>query len=313
MPQAVLLGDPACFEIRSGANPHTRDRWGRRKKVDPALANSQWLYFKSVLESFGIRIYVVPPVKGLPGLVFPANAGFRFEQRFFLSNLHSGRAGEKEHYRAILERIFPSVEEFPAPLRFEGEADFFPVGDPSGDPRKAVHLFTSGRLEKRRWIFRFGFPPYRRVYGFRSDRAALPALQEIVGKREIIPLELVDEAHYHGDTVLCPFGPREEFLLAYLEALSPDSQVILRRRFGDRLVPLSREDGSAFAANSFQVETSYYGREEKLLLMPDGLTTAVYEEVRSRGVIPYPVDLSEFLRKGGGALKCMLLNLGEIF
>lgn len=235
MAQQVLLGDPTHFRIRSGANPHTRDSWGRRKKVDLPKAVAQWLQLKSVLESHGVRIHVVPPDPGLPGLVFPANAGFRHGDAFYLSNLNPGRAGEREYYREILDslgfsiRDIPSPDPFERPLPFEGEADFIPVGDPSGDPAKTVYLFTCGPVERQKWAFRFGIPPYRRVYGFRSDRRTLPLLESIVQPREVLPLDLVNEAHYHGDTVLYSFGPHREHLLVYLNALSKDSQAVLRR------------------------------------------------------------------------------------
>ncbi|MBI1953716.1 MAG: hypothetical protein HYS41_06310 [Candidatus Omnitrophica bacterium] len=315
MRQTVLLGDPAHFRIKSGANPHTRTRWGRRKKVDSGLALRQWQGLKEALEGHGIQVRVLPAVKDEPGMVFPANAGFLFGKSFYLSNLNPARAGEKEHYRRFLTSLGRAVRDLPSEFSFEGQADFFPVGDPSGDPEKQVHLFTHGRIETRvpglrpGTRFRWGIPPYRRIYGFRSDRKVLPVLQAIVGKREILDLELIVEAHYHGDTVLCPFGPHREYLLAFLEGLSDDSRSALRARFKDRLVPLSGEDGRRFAANSFQVDAPYFGEEVPVLLMPDGLTNGLYETIRARGVIPCPVDISEFLDKGGGAVKCLLLDL----
>lgn len=306
---AVLLGDPACFHIRTGGNPHARDAWGRRKRIDLPRAAAQWNQLRSVLEHHGVQVRVIPPVADLPGLVFPANAGFRHGNVFYLSNLNPGRAGEKEHYRRILMELGLDVRDLPVPLPFEGEADFIPVGDPSGDPGKIVYLFTAGRIERPRWVPRLGIPPYRRVYGFRSDRRLLPVLESIVHPREVVPLELVDEAHYHGDTCLCPLGPRQEYLLVYLKALSAGSQAVLRRRFGGRLIPLGDSDGRSFAANSVQMMTEYFGQMKSLLLMPDRLTEGLYQKVRSLGVIPCPVDVSEFLEKGGGAVKCMLLNL----
>jgi N-dimethylarginine dimethylaminohydrolase len=311
MSHAVLMGHPGAFAIRSGANPHTRDFFGRRKKVNRELALDQWNQLKETFEALGLRVEVVPPVEVLPGLVFPANAGFRYGDTFYLSNLHSGRAKEVEHYRAVLEKLTLKIEKFPSSHRMEGEADFFPVGDPSGDPQKRTFLFTSGKLEQQRWEFRPGFPPYKRIYGFRSDRSALSALQQIV-KEEILPLELSQEAHYHGDTVFYSFGPNREFLLTYLDGLTPASQQLLRRKFGDRIVPLSPEDGKAFGANSFQADTVHYGKKQHMLFMPDGLTLRAYDDVRARGVLPHPVDVSEFLGKGGGAIKCMLQDLGEI-
>ncbi len=312
MRQAVLLGDTAFFRIKAGANPHTRDRWGRRKQVDLKNAIAQWRVLRATLESHGVRVHVIPPVEDQPGLAFPANAGFRYADTFYLSNLNPARVGEREHYRRVLTELGLEVRDLACPFSFEGEADFIPVGDPSGDPAKTIYLFTYGRIEKPRWVPRFGIPPYRRVYGFRSDRGALSTLQAIVGNHEIFPLELIDQAHYHGDTVMCPFGPHQEFLLGYLNVLSPNSRAFLQGRLGDRLIPLSDADGCAFAANSFQITVQYHGEKQWVLLTPDGLTGEVYRQVRSYGVIPCPVNVSEFLDKGGGAVKCMLLNLGEL-
>ncbi len=315
MRQVVLLGDPAHFRIKAGANPHTRDRWGRKKKVDLEKVIAQWGPLQAALESHGVKVHVLPALEDEPGMVFPANAGFHFGKTFYLSNLNPARQGEKEHYRRFLISLGFEVRDLPSELPFEGQADFFPVGDPSGDPEKVVYLFTHGRIEKRvpslrpGTRFRWGIPPYRRIYGFRSDRKVLSTLQAIVGKKQIVDLQLVDEAHYHGDTVLCAFGPHREYLLAYLEGLSDDAQSALRARFKDRLVLLSAEDGRRFAANSFQVYARYFGQEVPVLLMPDGLTSELYEKVRARGAIPCPLDVSEFLEKGGGAVKCLLLDL----
>lgn len=302
MPRTVLLGDPARFRIKSGANPHTRTRWGFRKQVDRSLARAQWLRLSEALQQHGVVVHVIPASEEWPGLVFPANAGFRFESRFILSRLHSGRAGEIEQNRHTVAALGLEPVDFPDQLPFEGEADFFPVGDPSG--ARVTWLFTYGRLERPRWVPRFGWPPYRRIYGFRSDVRAVSTLRRIVQPLEVLPLELSQEAHYHGDTVLCSFGPHREFLLAYLEGLTERSRRVLCSRFGDRLIPLSPEDAARFAANSFSVG--------QVLLMPDGLTQDLYEKIRRRGVVPFPIDVSEFLEKGGGAVKCMLLDLGEL-
>lgn len=303
MAQRVLLGDPSSFWIKSGVNPHTRDALGRRKKVDQPKALAQWQTLKGMLESHGVKISVLPPIREEPGLVFPANAGFLHGERFFLSNLNPARAGEKAYYRKTLSDLGFHVEELPSPYPFEGEADFIEAG--------GCFLFTYGRIERQRWLPRLGFPPYRRVYGFRSDRRVLPTLQQIVGAREILPLSLVDEFHYHGDTVLCPFGPNREYLLAFLPGLSANSQALLRSRFGERLLALSDADGRVFAANSFQVSVEHYGQMRHILFMPDGLSIELYEKIRARDVIPCPVGVCEFLEKGGAGVKCLLLDLGQ--
>jgi len=70
-----------------------------------------------------------------------------------------------------------------------------------------VHLLTHGSLEKQRFVPTLAFPPWKRVYGFRTDVRAEPLLAVRVAPRRVVPLELALEAHYHGDTVLCAFGP----------------------------------------------------------------------------------------------------------
>ena len=94
--RTVLMGDPAHFSVQGGANPHTRTRWGTRRRVDRACAIEQWNELKSRLEELGIRVLVVPPDPAQPGLVYPANAGWMAdvdepqplaERRFTLSNL----------------------------------------------------------------------------------------------------------------------------------------------------------------------------------------------------------------------------------
>ncbi len=124
--------------------------------------------------------------------------------------------------------------------------------------------------------------------------------------REILPLELVLEAHYHGDTVLCSFGAEREFLLVYLEGLSAPSRDRLRDAFGNKLVELSQADAAIYAANSFQIE--HEGR--LFLFMPQGVSQELRRAVRERGVEVVTVDVSEFLAKGGGSIKCMILDLG---
>jgi N-dimethylarginine dimethylaminohydrolase len=206
------------------------------------------------------------------------------------------RAAERDVYAPFINAMgYETVE---IKTRFEGEADFFPAG--------RFMLFTHGRIERQRFVFQMGIPPWRRVYGFRSGKGALVELQAIVGGRQIIPLELCLEAYYHGDTVLCSFGPHREFLLAYLEGLTAPSRERLRQEFDGNLIALSGRDAALYAANSFQVDHN----DKLYLFMPEGVSDELLNEVRRRSVEPVLTDVSEFLAKGGGSIKCMILDLG---
>ncbi|MBM4257558.1 MAG: hypothetical protein FJ147_16880 [Deltaproteobacteria bacterium] len=303
--RVVLMGDPTYFSIRGGANPHTRTAWGRRKTVDRAKAIEQWHAFAQLLCRYHVRVLVVPPDSQWPGLVYPANAGVLYpldaatplqHKTFSLANLLPSRAGEQPIYAQFLTRCgFRTAH---LRTRFEGEADFFPVGD--------RYVFTYGRVEAQRFRLRWGIPPYERVYGFRSEIGALAELQQIAANKEVVPLELSDEAYYHGDTTLCAFGPQRRLLLAYIEALRPASVERLRTLLKEDLIPLRAEDAALYAANSFTLTQN----DIHFLFMPAGISETLQRQIRERGVEPVTIDVSEFLRKGGGAVKCMIGDLG---
>ncbi|HVA80957.1 MAG TPA: hypothetical protein VNF29_08530 [Candidatus Binataceae bacterium] len=304
MPRTVLMGDPTYFSVLGGANPHTRNTLGIRKSVDADRARRQWHGLARALIARGAEVCVIEPHQGMSGLVYPANAGFLYPladkpggaKIFHLASLLPTRAREREVYRPFLAAMgYRCVE---IATRFEGEADFFPAG--------RFMLFTHGRIERQRFVPRLGIPPWRRVYGFRSESGAADELGRIVKDRPVLSLELCLEAHYHGDTVLCSFGPGRQFLLAYMEGLTPPSRERLRAEFGGNLIELAESDAALYAANSFQVD--YDGR--LYLFMPEGVSGALLARVCECGVAPVLADVSEFLAKGGGSVKCMILDLG---
>jgi N-dimethylarginine dimethylaminohydrolase len=305
----ILMGDPQHFSVQGGANPHTRTRWGTRRQVDRELAIHQWHGLKTRLEELGIEVIVVPPDPAQPGLVYPANAGYQSRvdepepvsaKTFTLSNLLPTRAGEKAHYRRVLEQAGYAVHEIDEQYRFEGEADFFPAGD--------VYLLTHGRLERQRFVPALAFPPWKRVYGFRTDERVEALVAPSVAPKAVHRILLTLEAHYHGDTALCAFGPGRRFLLGYRAAIDPPDWEKLAALFGDRLIELQESDAQRYAANSF----TFARASESYLVMPGGVSERLQDEVRERGVTPVVVDVSEFLKKGGGSVKCMIGDLGVV-
>src|SRR5208282_3941157 len=78
MPRTIVMGDPAHFSVLGGANPHTRNALGIRKRVDPELAQIQWHELARTMLRYGAEVCVIEPHRGLTGLVYPANAGFLY-------------------------------------------------------------------------------------------------------------------------------------------------------------------------------------------------------------------------------------------
>ena len=232
MTRTILMGDPTFFSVKGGANPHTRNVLGLKRRVDVERARRQWHSLAQTLLMHGAEVIVIAPHELLTGLVYPANAGFLFplegisadKKVFHLANLLPSRAPEREIYRTCIESLGFVTGNLEA--RFEGEADFFPAGP--------YMIFTHGRVERQRFVPKVGLPPWRRVYGFRSEHRALQELQGIVGTKPILPLELSDEAYYHGNTVLCSFGLGREYVLAYPTAIL--NRVCASAAFGPDLV-----------------------------------------------------------------------------
>jgi hypothetical protein len=54
------------------------------------------------------------------------------------------------------------------------------------------------------------------------------------------------------------------------------------------------------------------GGGESFLFMPGGVSERLQAQVRERGVTPVPVDVSEFLKKGGGSVKCIIGDVGVV-
>jgi N-dimethylarginine dimethylaminohydrolase len=232
--------------------------------------------------------------------VYPANAGVRIGDAFVLSTLTPTRAGERAHYRKAVESLGLRCHQVRA--RFEGEADLFPAGD--------LALFTCGDIRRQRFVPRLGIPPWRRIYGFRSEPGALDEIERIAPlPLPVLRLRLSDERYYHGDTCLASFGPGRRHLLAYLPALHPESQAALRAAFADRLIPLGDGDAAIYAANSFAF-TSAPGTHH--LVMPQGISTRLLDQITALHVLVHTADVSEFHKKGGGSVKCMIGDLGEL-
>ena len=91
-----------------------------------------------------------------------------------------------------------------------------------------------------------------------------------------------------------------------MDGMTEESQARLRNAFGEALIELSHADAALYAANSFQVE--HEGRLNQF--MPLGVSAELCGKLRERSVDPVLIDVSEFLAKGGGSIKCMILDLG---
>ena len=132
-------------------------------------------------------------------------------------------------------------------------------------------------------------------YRTRSSASAYVDLARLV-PLPILPVELIDERYYHLDLVFCPLD--DSSAMAVPGALDSESGRLLRKLVPD-LIELSDEEAGSFCANSIVV-----GRR---VVMP-ACSPRLARELRHRGFEPVVVDVSEFLKAGGGP-RCLTLTL----
>jgi N-dimethylarginine dimethylaminohydrolase len=213
----ILMCPPDYYGIEYEINP-----WmSRSRGSTPQRASHQWCALHDVLVGLGVVVEHLEPQPGLPDLVFTANAGLMFGQRFFSSRFrHEVRARETPYFDAWFAAHGFTVEHLPEGMFFEGAGDA---------------LFCGRTL----------FAGYR----IRSDVHGHQYLGRMLS-RQVLPLELVDPRFYHLDTCFCPLAPDEA--IYFPKAFDPYGQKVLEKHI-PRLLVVREEEAVRFACNAVVV------------------------------------------------------------
>jgi len=213
----ILMCPPDYYGIEYEINP-----WmSRSRGASPERSHRQWNALYEALRSLGVTVELMTPRKGLPDLVFTANAGLMFGQRFFSSRFrHEVRARETPQFDEWFTTHGFTVEHLPETLYFEGAGDA---------------LFCGPTL----------FAGYR----IRSDVQGHQYLGKVLGK-QVLPLELVNEYFYHLDTCFCPLAPGEA--IYYPAAFDAYGHKVLQAHI-PRLLAVNEAEAARFACNAVVV------------------------------------------------------------
>ena len=213
----ILMCPPDFYGIEYEINP-----WMSRSRGSaPDRAQAQWRGLHDTLIRLGVHVELMTPQPGLPDLVFTANAGLVFGNRFFSSQFrHEVRARESPHFDAWFAAHGFTVEHLPPGMYFEGAGDA---------------LFCGRSL----------FAGYR----IRSDAASHQYLGKILN-RLVMPLELVDPRFYHLDTCFCPVAPGAA--IYFPAAFDRYGQRVLQTHV-DQLLPVPEAEAVRFACNAVVV------------------------------------------------------------
>ena len=130
---------------------------------------------------------------------------------------------------------------------------------------------------------------------FRSTREAVQGIASIHGLETLV-LELADPWFYHLDTCLCPLT--KDSALYVPDAFTAESRDAIERQFSDAIA-VPTEEAHRFACNSIVMGGD-------VVMSHDCPTTQAALVVRGYRV--HVVEITEFLKSGGGA-KCLTLFL----
>ena len=207
-----LMCPPTYFDVVYCINP-----WmDPSKPVDQRLAYLQWQRIYDVFVELGHQVELIPPLPGLPDMVYAANGATVLDRRVLVARFrHEERVAEAPAYldwfgaRPFDVRQGDCVN--------EGQGDFLAIGD----------VLLAGR-------------------GFRSERASHTETETFF-QRPVIGLNLVQADFYHLDTALAVLDERT--IMYYPAAFAPESQQILGKLFPDAIIA-NAQDAAAFGLNA---------------------------------------------------------------
>jgi N-dimethylarginine dimethylaminohydrolase len=264
-----LMCSPDHFTVAYVINPWME---GNVDDTVSCVAMQQWSALHAIVSQF-TEVALLPPVAGLPDLVFTANAAVLRGRTAILSSfLHPERQAEEPRFRTWLAQDGFEVHELPRTIPFEGAGDAL--------------------FDRARPLLWFG-------HGVRSRSDARPYLERLLGTA-VQPLELARSHFYHLDTCFCPL--EGGFLLYYPAAFHGDSLEAIESIVpSDQRLAGSRQDALDLACNAINVGPHV------ILNRASGELQSWLSE---RGFTVHETPTTEFLKAGGSA-KCLSLSLNE--
>lgn len=259
----VLMCPPDYYGIYYEINP-----WmSVAKQANRDLARRQWEALYDLYQELGVKVELMDAVKGLPDIVFTANAGVVNGELFIPTNFrYPERQGEEKYYRAWFESHGYRIETLPEEYYFEG----------MGDVKLYRDLLFAG-------------------FYFRSDVRSHIMLGEKL-KKLVISLELADRRFYHLDTCFCPLD--DDVVMYFPPALQDYSQKAVMAHTASQ-IEVMEEDALYFACNCVLVDRH---------IVMNRVSPALRGALESRCFTVHEVEISEFLRAGGG-VGCLTLAL----
>ncbi len=265
----ILMCAPDHYDVDYVINPWME---GNVHKSSQDRAVEQWQKLHHIIKDHAV-VDLVKPQKGVPDMVFTANAGLVLGENVVLSRFyHPERQGEEPFFKQWFEENGFTVYELSKDLPFEGAGDA---------------LFD----REGRWLWA--------GYGFRSELDSHPYIAKWLDT-EVLSLHLIDNRFYHLDTCFCPL--KDGYLLYYPDAFDSYSNRLIEMRVPeDKRIAVEEADAVTFACNAVNIND---------LVIMNNITDQLEQRITEKGFKVIQTPLTEFL-KAGGAAKCLTLRVTE--
>lgn len=251
----ILMCRPDYYGVEYEINP-----WMNIKlKVDHEAALKQWEDLYQTIKETGTTVYLVPPERGWPDMVFTANAGLFYEQKIILSHFkYKERQGETSYFKNwFLQAGFHLInDKNPSAAFFEGAGDALSAGN---------KLFVG--------------------FGFRTERGFYEKATYLE-QNKLIYCELNNPYFYHLDTCFCPLN--ENLALWYPDAFTKEAQTNIKKHI--ELIAVNEDEAKRFACNAVVLG--------EYVILPNGCP-AIANALKERGFIVHTTEMSEYLKSGG--------------
>lgn len=275
----LLMVDASHFEVSYVINPWMQPgAWQADPQGHYLKAQSCFSGLHEALAAAGAQVMVMTGAKGLPDMVFPANAAVVLDGKAMVARFKCNeRRGEEplflKFFRSFQARgLLDTVSQYPEGVFQEG------AGDAIWDDMR--QHFWAG-------------------YGQRSVRESLKVTEDFFNV-PLVPLELVSPRFYHLDTCFLVLSGGE--VLYYPPAFSEEGRDTIRAIAGkDKVLEASDDDAARFCVNAVN-----FGKEIVMARPSETLVARLSE----RGYHVTGVDLDPFILSGGGAY-CMTLRLNR--
>jgi N-dimethylarginine dimethylaminohydrolase len=241
--------------------------------VDRDKARRQWEAIRDTLLALGAQVEVLNAAAGLPDMVFAANAGMVRGDTAIVSRFrYPQRRGEEQLFRAWFESKDYHVFTLNDGAIWEGQACTAWLGD---------RLLCS--------------------IGDRANPQAYRGMADIWGisPEQMRLVTLIDPHFYHLDIPFCPLDA-ETCLICPAAFEQADYEWIKRCLPG--AIEMSRQEAAQFSCNAFALNGH--------ILMHKGVSSEIKRRLAALGYRVIELDVSEFIKSGGG-IKCLILRIDD--